>query len=37
LIPHLSQLSTAQRVQLLERFHAAVNRQELELEDIPPL
>lgn len=37
LIPHLSQLSTRQRVQLLERFHAAVNRQELELEDIPPL
>ena len=37
LIPYLGQLSNRQRVQLLERFHAAVNRQELELEDIPPL
>jgi hypothetical protein len=37
LIPHLSSLSGAQRLQLLEKFHGAVNRQELKLEDVPPL
>jgi hypothetical protein len=34
---HLPNLTEAQRIDLLEQFHGAVNRQELELEDMPIL
>ena len=37
LLPQLSSLSENQRIKLLEKFHGAVNRQEIELEDVPPL
>ena len=37
LYANLPDLTPEQRIQLLEQFHGAVNRQELELEDIPIL
>jgi len=37
LVPYLQTLNVAQRIALLDKIHAAVNRQELKLEDIPPL
>ena len=33
----LPNLADSQRIELLEQFHGAVNRQELELEDMPAL
>lgn len=37
LYANLPDLTEGQRIQLLEQFHGAVNRQELELEDVPIL
>ena len=37
LYDNLPDLTAEQRIQLLEQFHGAVNRQELELEDVPVL
>lgn len=37
LLPHMGNLSYEQRIALLEKFHSAVNRQELNLEAFPPL
>jgi hypothetical protein len=37
LLPHLGRLPAAERRALMDEFHTALNRQELKLEDIPPL
>jgi hypothetical protein len=37
LLPHIGQVSDQQRLALVEQFYAAINRQELELDDFPPL
>lgn len=37
LLPHLGRLSEEQRAELVDRFYTAVNRQQLDLEDVPPL
>jgi hypothetical protein len=37
LLPHIGQVSAEQRLALVEQFYAAINRQELELDDFPPL
>lgn len=37
LYANLPDLTEKQRIQLLDQFHGAVNRQELELEDVPVL
>jgi hypothetical protein len=37
LLPHIGQVSADQRLALVEQFYTAINRQELELEDFPPL
>jgi hypothetical protein len=37
LLPHIGRMSSEQRIALMEEFYGAINRQELQLEDIPPL
>lgn len=37
LLQHIAVISPVQRQQLVEEFYAAINRQELKLEDFPPL
>ncbi len=37
LLPHIGKLDEGQRMALVEEFYSAINRQELKLEDFPPL
>lgn len=37
LLPHLGRMSAEQRTKLVELFYDSINRQEVYLEDLPPL
>ncbi|HEX5055658.1 MAG TPA: hypothetical protein VFX02_04085 [Gammaproteobacteria bacterium] len=37
LMQHVARISAEQRLELVDEFYAAINRQELKLEDFPPL